>query len=104
MLEQNPYNPVALYKASLDCETHIPNSDAIKFWKSNSVQNEVKNYISVGRPEVSSKRLAYVLSCMAYSHLNDSEWTGSDFRTRLKERVKNLQKEYPKLYILPEGI
>lgn len=104
MLEQNPYHPVALYKASLDCETHIPDSDAIKFWKSNSVQNEVKNYISVGRPEISSKRLAYVLSCMAYSHLNDSEWLDTDFRTKLKERVKKLQEEYSKLYVLPEGI
>lgn len=104
MLEDNPYHPVALYKASLDCEKHIPGSDAIRFWKSTSVQNEVKKYLSVGRPEISSKRLAYVLSCMAYSHLNDSEWLDSDFRTRLKERVKNLQEEYPKLYNLPEGI
>lgn len=104
MLEENPYHPVALYKASLDCEKHIPDSDAIKFWNSTSVQNEVKKYLSVSRPEISSKRLAYVLSCMACSHLNDSEWLDSDFRTKLEERVKNLQQEYPKRYILPEGI
>ncbi len=104
ILEENPYHPVALYKASLDCEKHIPDSDAKKFWRSKPVQDEVKNYISVGRPEISSKRLAYVLSCMAYSHLNDSEWLDPDFRTRLKERVKSLQEEYPELYNLPEGI
>lgn len=104
MLEDNPYHPVALYKASINCEKHIPDSDAIKFWNSDSVQNEVKKYLSVGRPEISSKRLAYVLSCMAYSHLNDSEWLDTDFKTKLKERVKNLQEEYSKLYVLPEGI
>ncbi len=104
MLEDNPYHPVALYKASINCEKHIPDSEAIKFWNSDSVQNEVKKYLSVGRPEISSKRLAYVLSCMAYSHLNDSEWLDTDFRTKLKERVKKLQEEYSKLYVLPEGI
>lgn len=104
MLEENPYHPVALYKASLDCEKHIPDSGSIKFWNSTSVQNEMKKYLSVSKPEISSKRLAYVLSCMAYSHLNDSEWHDSDLRTKLEERVKNLQQEYPKLYILPEGI
>lgn len=41
---------------------------------------------------------------MAYSHLNDSEWLDTDFRTKLKERVKKLQEEYSKLYVLPEGI
>ena len=104
MLEDNPYHPVALYKASINCEKHIPDSEAIKFWNSDSVQNEVKKYLSVGRPEISSKRLAYVLSCMAYSHLNDSEWLDTDFRTKLKERVKKLQEEYSKLYVLPEEI
>jgi len=104
MLEENPYHPAALYKASLDCEKHIPDSDAIKFWNSTSVQNELKEYLSVSRPEISSKRLAYVLSCMAYSHLNDSGRLDSDFVAKLEERVKKLQQEYPKLYILPEGI
>ena len=94
----------ALYKASIDCEKHIPDSDAIKFWNTSSVQNELKKFISVRRPEISSKRLAYVLSCMAYAHLKDTEWFDSDFRTKLEERVRILQKEYPRLYILPEKI
>ena len=104
MLEQDPYHPVALYKASIDCEKHIPDSEAIKFWNTSSVQNELKKYLSVRRPEISSKRLAYVLSCMAYAHLKDSEWFDSDFRTKLEDRIIILQKEYPRLYILPEKI
>ena len=104
MLEQDPYHPVALYKASIDCEKHIPDSEAIKFWNTSSVQNELKKYLSIRRPEISSKRLAYVLSCMAYAHLKDSEWFDSDFRTKLEDRIRILQKEYPRLYILPEKI
>jgi len=102
MLAQDPYHPVALYKASIDSEKHVPDSDAIKFWNTASVQNELKKYLSVNRPEISSKRLAYVLSCMAYVHLKDTEWYDSDLRTKLEERVRNLQEEYPSLYILPE--
>ena len=103
-LKVNPYHSAALYAASLDCEKQIPDAYAKAFWNTPDVQNVIGKYITVSRPEISSKRIAYVLSCMAFEHVDEQQWTDRDFKSRLSERVKELQKEYPDIYVLPEGI
>lgn len=104
ILEQNPFHSAALYKASLDCEKHMPDESAVSFWKSIAAKGEIQKYISVDNPEISSKRLSYVLSCMAYAHADDLNWSDNGFKAVLAERVKSIQSEYPGIYILPDGI
>lgn len=103
-LKVNPYHSAALYAASLESEKQIPDASAKAFWNMPAVQNEIGKYISVNRPEISSKRLAYVLSCMAFVHFDEKQWTYPEFKSVLSERVKEIQREYPEIYVLPEGI
>lgn len=104
ILKENPFHSAALYKASLDAEKHMPDTQASTFWNNALIQEEIKRFLAVSNPELSSKRLSYVLSCMAFEHADDMKWSDSGFKTMLAERVKTLQGEYPSLYILPEGI
>lgn len=103
-LKVNPYHSAALYAASLESEKRIPDASAKAFWNMPAVQNEIEKYISVNRPEISSKRLAYVLSCMAFVHFDEKQWSDPEFKSVLCERVKEIQREYPEIYVLPEGI
>lgn len=104
ILKENPFHSAALYKASLDAEKHMPDAQASTFWNNAIIQEEIKRFLAVSNPELSSKRLSYVLSCMAFEHADDIKWSDSGFKTMLSERVKTLQGEYPNIYILPEGI
>ena len=90
--------------ASLDCEKHLPDKNGIDFWNDNRVKQEIKKYFKVDNPKISSKRLSYVLACMAYDSAKKSEGYDSEFKLKLAERVKRLQLEFPELYILPEGL
>lgn len=104
ILANEPFNSGALYMASLDCEKHLPDKNAIDFWNDNRVQQEIRKYIKVNNPAISSKRLAYVLVCMAYDSAKNSKGYDSEFKSKLAERVMQLQQEFPELYVLPEGL
>ena len=104
ILANEPFNSGALYMASLDCEKHLPDKNGIDFWNDNRVKQEIKKYFKVDNPKISSKRLSYVLACMAYDSAKKSEGYDSEFKLKLAERVKRLQLEFPELYILPEGL
>ncbi|MGM9784882.1 MAG: serine/threonine protein kinase [Candidatus Cryptobacteroides sp.] len=104
ILANEPFNSGALYMASLDCEKHLPDKYGIDFWNDNRVKQEIKKYFKVDNPKISTKRLSYVLACMAYDSANKSKGYDSEFKLKLAERVKQLQLEFPELYILPEGL
>lgn len=104
ILEQAPFHSAALYKASLDSEKHLPDEKAVVFWETLGTQGELKKYFTVRNPEISSKRVSYVLSCISFEHIDDMEWSDVGFKDLITERVKSLQSEYPDLYILPEGL
>ncbi len=103
-LKNNPFHSAALYRASLEYEKRFPDREAINFWSSDSVQGEKRKYLSISSDEASSKRLSYVFSCMAYDHSDEKNWKDDNFKSFLRDRVENLQKEYPNIYVLPEGI
>ncbi|MCQ2181981.1 MAG: serine/threonine protein kinase [Bacteroidales bacterium] len=104
ILEQTPFHSAALYKASLDSEKHFPDEKAVVFWDNLSSKGELEKYFTIRNPEISSKRVSYVLSCISYEHIDDMKWSDNDFKDLITERVKSLQSEYPNLYILPERL
>lgn len=102
LLDREPQSPAALYALSLIYEKQTPDTAAKTFW-----ENVVRNGQAGGRylkdyAKISSRRLAYVMACMALDALQGQEvdWVPAQFPSMVKERVKAL---YPtaKNFILP---
>lgn len=101
-LAQDPASPAVLYALSLVYDKQAPDKAAKDFWESTVRQQKagapyLKDYSSV-----SSRRLSYVLSCMALDALQgkEADWVPAQFPDMVKARVKEL---YPtaKNFILP---
>lgn len=101
-LDSLPASPAALYALSLLYEKQAPDKAAKAFWESTVRQKKVGAAYLKEYGSISSRRLAYVLACMALDALQgqEAEWVPAQFPDRVKARVQEL---YPtaKNFILP---
>ena len=102
LLDSQPASPAALYALSLIYDKQAPDKAAKAFWENTVRQQRVGAIYLKEYGSISSRRLAYVLACMALDALQgkDVDWVPSQFPDMVKARVQEL---YPtaKNFILP---
>lgn len=100
---ENRYNPAALYAAALYYNSHDVDRKANKYWASVIVPAETVKYLrKTNSNSISARRIEYILLCMAYDHIEESEWSDAASQKKvIGERIKAMHNSFSEHFELP---
>lgn len=103
MSESGRYNSAALYNAARYYNSHSVDSDANEYWNTVMIPVETARYLKETEgTKITTRRMEYILLCMAYSHFDDYKWTGGDFsKDKLGTMIRELHGRFGDYFNLP---
>ena len=92
--EENRYNSAALFAASLYYRENPYYqkpyaSKATDFWKQ-YIAPSSSNYLTTSDRNITTKRLEYIMACMAFEHLEDVKWSDEGLEKRISAAINDM--------------